>query len=61
MWEDKLILTMEGADQQYLSALNKQSGETIWRQDRSTDYDDETDGIPATAATCAKATAHPFL
>ncbi len=39
---DKLILTMDGIDVQYLAALDVQTGETVWRTDRSTkwrDYD----------------------
>ena len=61
MWEDKLILTMEGADQQYLTALNKSSGETLWRQDRSTNYDDETDGIPANSGDMRKGYGTPIF
>lgn len=61
MWEDKLVLTMEGADQQYLTALNKQTGETIWRQDRSTNYDDETDGIPANSGDMRKGYSTPVF
>lgn len=61
MWEDKLVLTMEGADQQYLTALNKRTGETIWRQDRSTNYDDETDGIPANSGDMRKGYSTPVF
>ncbi|MCG8600519.1 MAG: PQQ-binding-like beta-propeller repeat protein [Verrucomicrobiales bacterium] len=61
MWEDKLVLTMEGADQQYLTALHKQTGETIWRQDRSTNYDDETDGIPANSGDMRKGYSTPVF
>jgi len=32
--DDKLIVHMEGSDVQYLLALDKKSGETIWRVDR---------------------------
>jgi outer membrane protein assembly factor BamB len=35
-----LVLTFDGIDQQYVAALNKQTGETVWRTDRSTDYHD---------------------
>lgn len=47
VWRDLLILTFDGIDQQYVTALDKQSGETVWRTDRSTDYNDlDEDGKP---------------
>ncbi|HOD83648.1 MAG: outer membrane biogenesis protein BamB [Planctomycetes bacterium ADurb.Bin126] len=33
-----LVLTMDGMDQQYLIALDKQTGEEIWKTHRSTDF-----------------------
>jgi glucose dehydrogenase len=36
-----LILTMDGVDVQYLLALDKQSGKTVWRTDRSVAWNDE--------------------
>lgn len=38
--DDKLILTMDGIDVQYLAALDTETGETAWRTDRSTEWDD---------------------
>lgn len=41
---DKLILTMDGIDVQYLAALDVDTGETVWKTHRSTpwrDYDAE--------------------
>ena len=35
-----LILTFDGIDQQYVAALDKRTGKTVWRTDRSTDYHD---------------------
>jgi len=35
---DKLILHFDGFDFQYVVALNKHTGETIWRHDRDIDY-----------------------
>lgn len=61
MWEDKLILTMEGADQQYLIALDKTTGETLWRRDRSSRFDDETDGVPANSGDMRKAFSTPLF
>lgn len=60
-WEDKLVLTLEGADQQYLVALDKETGETLWRRDRSTNFDDETDGVPANSGDMRKAYATPIF
>lgn len=61
MHEDKIIATLEGADQQYFIAVNKESGETIWRRDRSTNYDDEKDGIPANSGDMRKAYSTPIF
>jgi outer membrane protein assembly factor BamB len=33
-----LFLTFDGIDQQYLVALNKENGQTVWKTARSTDY-----------------------
>lgn len=46
LYGDLLILTMDGIDYQYVTALNKKTGKTVWRTDRSTDYDDLVDGEP---------------
>lgn len=40
---DKLILTFDGVDQQYTTALDANTGKTLWRADRSTDYGDLDD------------------
>jgi len=44
LFEDLLILTFDGADLQYLAALDKKTGKTVWKTDRSTvwhDFDDQ--------------------
>jgi outer membrane protein assembly factor BamB len=47
LWRDLLILTFDGIDQQYVTALDKRTGKTVWRSDRSTDYHDlEPNGKP---------------
>jgi outer membrane protein assembly factor BamB len=38
VWNNLLILTFDGFDLQYLVALDKKSGETVWRQDRNFEY-----------------------
>src|SRR6056297_2422002 len=41
LFEDLLILTFDGADLQYLVALDKATGETVWKTDRSVEWNDE--------------------
>ena len=38
LFENKLILTFDGFDRQYVAALNRDTGETIWETDRSINY-----------------------
>jgi outer membrane protein assembly factor BamB len=38
LWNDFLILTFDGVDFQYLVALDKRTGKTIWKTDRKIDY-----------------------
>jgi outer membrane protein assembly factor BamB len=35
---DLLFLTFDGYDAQYVAALNKTTGETVWKKDRAIDY-----------------------
>lgn len=62
-WNDKLILTLEGADQQYHVALDPGSGETIWRRDRSTEFGDTNpdNGRPANSGDMRKAFSTPIF
>jgi outer membrane protein assembly factor BamB len=41
IFETLLILTFDGADLQYTAALDKQTGKTIWKTDRSVVWNDE--------------------
>jgi outer membrane protein assembly factor BamB len=41
LFENLLILTMDGADLQYHVALDKQTGKTVWKTDRSVVWNDE--------------------
>ncbi len=43
LFEDLLIVNMDGGDVQYVIALDKKSGETVWKTDRSFDF---TEFIP---------------
>jgi outer membrane protein assembly factor BamB len=38
LFRDLLIFSMDGFDYQYLVALNKQTGKTVWKVDRNIDY-----------------------
>ena len=41
LFENRLILTFDGADLQYLAALDKQTGGTVWKTNRSVAWHDE--------------------
>jgi outer membrane protein assembly factor BamB len=43
LFGDLLILTFDGYDAQYVAALDKKSGQTVWKQDRERDFDYGTD------------------
>lgn len=38
LFEDLLLLSFDGVDQQYLAAISKTDGKTVWKKERSTDY-----------------------
>jgi outer membrane protein assembly factor BamB len=43
--DGKVVFHMDGSDHQYIVALDRQDGRTVWRTDRSVDYGDvEADG-----------------
>ena len=47
LYENLLILTFDGADFQYVAALDKRTGKTVWKTDRSVDFKDlGSDGQP---------------
>lgn len=41
LWNDLVLLHYDGFDYQYAIALNKQTGETVWKNDRVIDYQTE--------------------
>lgn len=56
-----LILTMDGVDVQYLVALDKQTGKTVWKTDRSADWDDlDANGHPTAEGDLRKAYSTPL-
>jgi outer membrane protein assembly factor BamB len=42
VYHDLLIMNFDGSDFQFVVALNKNTGETVWKTDRSLDYKDLT-------------------
>ncbi len=57
-----LILTMDGIDVQYLVALDKQTGKTIWKTDRTANWNDlEPDGRPRAEGDYRKAYSTPLI
>lgn len=62
LYQNLLILTMDGVDQQYLTALDKDTGKTVWRTDRTTDYGDiGPDGKPEREGDNRKAYGTPSI
>jgi len=60
LWKDLLILTFDGIDAQFLMALNKHTGETVWRTDRTTNYGDlDENGQPQQEGDLRKAYSTP--
>ena len=62
VFENLLVLTFDGADVQYLAALNKATGETVWKTDRSTDWPDlDENGQPKLEGDFRKAFTTPIV
>lgn len=62
VFENLLILTMDGVDLQYTVALNKKSGETVWKTNRSVAWNDEdVPGPMARDGDLRKAHSTPFV
>ncbi|MGI8605025.1 MAG: PQQ-binding-like beta-propeller repeat protein [Verrucomicrobiales bacterium] len=61
-FRDTLIVTMDGVDFQYLVALDKQTGKTRWKVDRTTDFGDlGPDGKPTLEGDLRKAYTTPLV
>jgi outer membrane protein assembly factor BamB len=41
VFENLLILTFDGVDLQYVAALDKETGQTVWRTDRDVEWNDQ--------------------
>ena len=59
--EDKLIMNFDGSDFQFVVALDKRTGRTLWKTDRSIDYKDLNDqGKPSDGGDWRKAFSTPI-
>lgn len=62
LWRDLLIMHFDGADQQYVVALDQASGRTVWKTDRSVDFKDLTpEGKPTRDGDFRKAFSSPLV
>jgi outer membrane protein assembly factor BamB len=60
--DNLLILTMDGIDLDYLVALDKTTGKTVWKTDRTTDWNDlGADGKPMGGGDFRKAFSTPII
>jgi outer membrane protein assembly factor BamB len=62
LFENLLVLTMDGVDVQYLVALEKTTGKTVWKTDRTADWNDlGDDGKPILEGDLRKAYSTPLI
>jgi outer membrane protein assembly factor BamB len=62
LFHDLLILTLDGIDVQYLAALDKRTGNTVWKTDRTADWNDlGPDGKPMGGGDYRKAFSTPLV
>jgi outer membrane protein assembly factor BamB len=56
IWNDLLFLNFDGSDHQFIVALDKRTGKTVWRKERSIDFKDlGPDGKPRSEGDFRKA------
>jgi len=62
LFENLVILTFDGVDVQYLAALDKKTGQTVWKTDRTTDFNDlDAEGKPRIEGDFRKAFSTPLV
>jgi outer membrane protein assembly factor BamB len=62
IFQDLLIMHFDGSDVQYVVALDKKTGKTVWKMDRSIDFQDlGPDGKPQAEGDLRKAFATPHI
>jgi outer membrane protein assembly factor BamB len=60
LWKDLLFLPFDGSDHQYIVALDKHNGQTVWKTDRSIDFKDiQPNGHPIGEGDMRKAFSTP--
>ena len=62
LWKDLLLMNFDGSDEQYVVALDKATGKTAWRTDRSVDFKDlDANGKPGAEGDMRKGFATPHV
>ncbi len=62
IYRDLLIMNFDGSDAQFIIALDKKTGKTVWRKDRSIDFKDlEANGKPKAEGDFRKSFATPHV
>ena len=62
LFENQLIMNFDGSDHQFVVALDKNTGRTVWKTDRSVDYQDLTPaGKPEAEGDFRKAFSTPHI
>ncbi len=62
VWGDLLIMNFDGSDFQFIVALDKKTGKTVWKTDRSVDYADfDKEGKPSGEGDYRKAFSTPHV
>ena len=62
LFEDLLILTFDGVDVQYVTALDKRSGRTVWKTGRTAEWNDlDAQGRPTREGDFRKAFSTPLV
>jgi len=62
LWDNLLILTLDGIDLQYMAALDKNTGKTLWKTDRTTHWTDlDANGQPMGGGDYRKAFSTPII
>jgi outer membrane protein assembly factor BamB len=62
LFGDLLIMNFDGSDHQFVVALDKKTGQTVWRKERSVDFKDlGPDGQPAAEGDLRKAFSTPHV
>jgi outer membrane protein assembly factor BamB len=60
VWKDLLIMNFDGSDFQFMVALDKKTGKTVWKADRSVNYNDlDESGKPKAEGDMRKAFSTP--